>query len=122
MTERSEISSCFTKAYGSHHVFGSGALVDPSSTNDKYEFDAPSTLVDLKLRFFSPWEVAILHGVPIPLNEYNNQKESIPSWQSTEGTFLKFPKEMTNIQRYRLLGNSLNPIVVAKLMDLIFYS
>ncbi|TWW71478.1 tRNA (cytosine(38)-C(5))-methyltransferase [Takifugu flavidus] len=55
-------------------------------------------LLDLKLRYFTPREVANLMGFP----------------QS-----FTFPESVSTKQQYRLLGNSLNVVVVAKLLQLL---
>ena len=56
-------------------------------------------LKELRLRRFSPSEIARILGFP--------------------STF-RFPEETTTAQRYRVLGNSLNVSVVAKLMRIMF--
>ncbi|KAG8573748.1 hypothetical protein GDO81_012531 [Engystomops pustulosus] len=58
-------------------------------------------LSTLKLRYFTPREIANLHGFP-----------------ATFG----FPEEVTTRQRYRLLGNSLNVHIVAQLIALMLQS
>jgi site-specific DNA-cytosine methylase len=52
-------------------------------------------LVKLKPRFFTPREIANLHRFP---------------------SSFEFPEDTTMIQRYRLLGNSLNVEIVAALL------
>ncbi|XP_069770356.1 tRNA (cytosine(38)-C(5))-methyltransferase isoform X2 [Narcine bancroftii] len=54
-------------------------------------------LAKLKLRYFTPREIANLHGFPLKFG---------------------FPEKISLKQRYRLLGNSLNIHVVAKLIKL----
>ena len=55
---------------------------------------------ELRLRHFSPTEIAGLLGFP-------------------RGAF-SFPEEASLLQRYRVLGNSLNVAVVARLMKIMF--
>lgn len=57
--------SCFTKAYGTGHVFGSGSFIQTRAFDAKYDFNDPATLLPLGLRFFTPTEIAKLHGFPI---------------------------------------------------------
>ena len=57
-------------------------------------------LKELRLRRFSPSEIASLLGFP--------------------PTTFRFPEETTTAQRYRVLGNSLNVAVVARLMRVMF--
>jgi tRNA (cytosine38-C5)-methyltransferase len=109
-TPASRRTCCFTKAYG-HYLEGSGSVfaenpeaietvfssITESSTEEaKYE-----ALASLRLRFFSPREVSRLMCFP----EYHS-----------------FPDDVTEKQRYRLLGNSVNVFVVATLMKLLIQS
>ena len=63
----------------------------------------PRTLLDLGLRFFSPMEIAKLHGFYSDAAVWHRNFE--------------FPTQLTRQQRYRLLGNSLNVDLVAILLD-----
>uniref|UniRef100_A0A668TM76 tRNA (cytosine(38)-C(5))-methyltransferase n=1 Tax=Oreochromis aureus TaxID=47969 RepID=A0A668TM76_OREAU len=100
-------SVCFTKGYG-RYVQGTGSVLqccmetkiesvfmglDQCSEEEKLQ-----RLLKLKLRYFSPREVANLMGFP---------------------QNLIFPEKIPTIQQYRLLGNSLNVVVVAKLLQLL---
>ncbi|ORZ32305.1 S-adenosyl-L-methionine-dependent methyltransferase [Catenaria anguillulae PL171] len=97
-------STTFTKAYGSHHIYGSGSLFVPNdiagapAAEPHYINDADE-LLSLHPRFFSPTEVARLHSFP----------ES-----------LSFPDNVSAAQWYRLLGNSLNCKLVGELMKKLF--
>lgn len=102
-------SCCFTKAYG-HYLEGTGSVFCPLSSElfkTKYaeaeekgihSTEALEILKTLQLRFFTPKEVCRLMCFP--------------------ETFT-FPKHITNKQRYRLLGNSINVYVVSKLIHLL---
>uniref|UniRef100_UPI001A98BAE9 tRNA (cytosine(38)-C(5))-methyltransferase-like n=1 Tax=Gasterosteus aculeatus aculeatus TaxID=481459 RepID=UPI001A98BAE9 len=100
-------SVCFTKGYG-RYVEGTGSVLqccvetemesvfaglDQMSEDDKLQ-----QLLKLKLRYFSPREVANLMGFP----------------QS-----FSFPQQISTKQQYRVLGNSLNVVVVARLLRLL---
>ncbi|XP_017269527.1 tRNA (cytosine(38)-C(5))-methyltransferase isoform X2 [Kryptolebias marmoratus] len=100
-------SVCFTKGYG-RYVEGTGSVLqccteteiesvftglDRLSEKDKLE-----QLLKLKLRYFTPREVANLMGFP-------------PRFS--------FPKNISTIQQYKVLGNSLNVVVVARLLQLL---
>lgn len=95
---------CFTKRYG-HHMEGSGSLLitQPEKTDyllmfkEKKQFteEVQETVRNLKIRFFSPREIANIMCFP---------KEF--TWS----------ENLTNKQMYRVLGNSLNVHVVACLL------
>ena len=107
-------SCCFTKAYSKYAV-GTGSVLQhaPSQDLDKafQEFSALQkagevdaslhTLLPLKLRYFTPREVANLMCFP-------------PSFS--------FPPELSLRQCYQVLGNSLNVRVVSVLMRYLFCS
>ncbi|XP_049421556.1 tRNA (cytosine(38)-C(5))-methyltransferase [Epinephelus fuscoguttatus] len=100
-------SVCFTKGYG-RYVEGTGSVLqcctetemesvfkglDQCSEDEKLQ-----RLSKLKLRYFTPREVANLMGFP--------------------QTF-SFPEHVTTKQQYKVLGNSLNVVVVARLLQLL---
>ncbi|XP_040290443.1 tRNA (cytosine(38)-C(5))-methyltransferase isoform X1 [Bufo bufo] len=103
-------STCFTKGYG-HYVEGTGSIlqtatdVEISSAYKSLEAlsdeEKLAKLSTLKLRYFTPREIANLHGFPASFG---------------------FPEKITTKQRYRLLGNSLNVHIVAKLIALMLLS
>ena len=108
---RSEISgvpacSTFTKGYGSNRIRGTGSLIllqDPKvSTLDTSDI---AWLVNMGVRYFSPQEIASLHAFPV-------METTVYKWH-----VLMFPKDTTLIQKYRLLGNSLNVRVVSILLS-----
>ncbi|XP_023776029.1 tRNA (cytosine(38)-C(5))-methyltransferase isoform X2 [Cyanistes caeruleus] len=98
-------STCFTKGYG-HYVEGTGSVLQTAvdvqlesvfkHIDELPEEEKLMKLSTLKLRYFSPREIANLHGFP---SEFG------------------FPEKVTVKQCYRLLGNSLNVHVVAKLIS-----
>uniref|UniRef100_A0A1A7YS78 tRNA (cytosine(38)-C(5))-methyltransferase n=1 Tax=Iconisemion striatum TaxID=60296 RepID=A0A1A7YS78_9TELE len=100
-------SVCFTKGYG-RYVEGTGSVLqccmdtevesvftglDQLSEQDKVE-----QLLKLKLRYFTPREVANLMGFPADFS---------------------FPPNVSIPQQYRVLGNSLNVVVVTRLLQLL---
>ncbi|XP_073532597.1 tRNA (cytosine(38)-C(5))-methyltransferase isoform X2 [Phyllobates terribilis] len=100
-------STCFTKGYG-HYMEGTGSFLQAATDveissvyksletlSDEEKFAKLSTL---KLRYFTPREIANLHGFPAQFG---------------------FPDKITTKQRYRLLGNSLNVHIVSKLISLL---
>ncbi|XP_040208399.1 tRNA (cytosine(38)-C(5))-methyltransferase [Rana temporaria] len=103
-------STCFTKGYG-HYVEGTGSVlqmateVEISSVYKSLETlpdeEKLAKLSTLKLRYFTPREIANLHGFPADFG---------------------FPEKITSKQRYRLLGNSLNVHIVAGLITLLLQS
>ncbi|KAF9896529.1 tRNA (cytosine-5-)-methyltransferase, partial [Lobosporangium transversale] len=162
-------SSCFTKAYGGHHVASGGGLLQTlKMEQEDYDFGNSESIAELGLRFFSPTEVARLHVFPLKeeheygldgdsnSNSNNHNKtngsstsendkdaDSIqttqvhPNSQQTvttvrpfdpqlarkpEGPFLQFPHKLKALQRYKLLGNSLNVWVVAELLRGILFA
>ncbi|PNJ58122.1 TRDMT1 isoform 5 [Pongo abelii] len=101
-------SVCFTKGYGSY-IEGTGSVLQTaedvqveniykSLTNLSQE-EQITKLLMLKLRYFTPKEIANLLGFPPEFG---------------------FPEKITVKQRYRLLGNSLNVHVVAKLIKILY--
>ncbi|NWV17689.1 TRDMT methyltransferase, partial [Origma solitaria] len=100
-------STCFTKGYG-HYVEGTGSVLQTAvdvqlesvfKDIDKLpEEEKLMKLSTLKLRYFTPREIANLHGFPLEFG---------------------FPEKVTIKQCYRLLGNSLNVHVVAKLISIL---
>lgn len=108
-TSESNGSCCFTKGYG-HYAEGTGSVYCPFTDETiklkynevgSYENDSDKQmqiLSDLKLRFFSPREVCRLMCFPEDFN---------------------FPKHITDRQKYRLLGNSINIHVVSRLIFLL---
>ncbi|NWZ00853.1 TRDMT methyltransferase, partial [Loxia curvirostra] len=98
-------STCFTKGYG-HYVEGTGSVLQTAvdvqlesvfkRIDELPEEEKLMKLSTLKLRYFTPREIANLHGFPLEFG---------------------FPEKVTVKQRYRLLGNSLNVHVVAKLIS-----
>ncbi|XP_068091655.1 tRNA (cytosine(38)-C(5))-methyltransferase isoform X2 [Hyperolius riggenbachi] len=103
-------STCFTKGYG-HYVEGTGSVLQGAADVEiSSAYKSLETLSDeeklaklstLRLRYFTPREIANLHGFP---------------------TRFGFPEKITTKQRYRLLGNSLNVHVVAKLISILLQS
>ncbi|XP_028939359.1 tRNA (cytosine(38)-C(5))-methyltransferase [Antrostomus carolinensis] len=100
-------STCFTKGYG-HYVEGTGSVLQTAvdvqlESVFKHievlpEEEKLTKLSTLKLRYFTPREIANLHGFPLEFG---------------------FPDKVTIKQCYRLLGNSLNVRVVAKLISVL---
>lgn len=88
-------STTFTKAYGSRYIIGTGSVLQTRRLDcTDYAKDDPLALQTLGLRFFTEAEIARLHGFPV-------------------GSGFAFPESVSRINRYRLLGNSLNVHVVA---------
>ncbi|NXL83132.1 TRDMT methyltransferase, partial [Alectura lathami] len=100
-------STCFTKGYG-HYVEGTGSVLQTAvdvqlesvfeNIENLPEEEKLMKLSTLKLRYFTPREIANLHGFPMEFG---------------------FPDKVTIKQCYRLLGNSLNVHVVAKLISVL---
>ncbi|KFW86150.1 tRNA (cytosine-5-)-methyltransferase, partial [Manacus vitellinus] len=100
-------STCFTKGYG-HYVEGTGSVLQTAvdvqlesvfkHIEELPEEEKLMKLSTLKLRYFTPREIANLHGFPLEFG---------------------FPEKVTIKQCYRLLGNSLNVHVVAKLISIL---
>lgn len=109
-TSNSNGSCCFTKGYG-HYVEGTGSVYSPfsdetvalkyneASSHKDHLVEQMQILLDLRLRFFSPREVCRLMCFPEDFD---------------------FPKHITDKQKYRLLGNSINVHVVSRLILLLY--
>ncbi len=100
-------SCCFTKGYGNDAV-GTGSVLQSSLTEEDFkkcfaEFKESDNDVEklrsLKLRYFTPREVASLMCFPANFS---------------------FPRHLTIRQCYMALGNSLNVTVVSYLMQYLF--
>ncbi|RVE59159.1 hypothetical protein OJAV_G00201520 [Oryzias javanicus] len=101
-------SVCFTKGYG-RYVEGTGSVLQSCMNTEVQnvftdlellsEEDRLQQLMSLQLRYFTPREVANLMCFP---------------------PCFSFPEHISTIQRYRVLGNSLNVLLVAKLVRLLF--
>ncbi|KAG0374436.1 tRNA (cytosine-5-)-methyltransferase [Mortierella sp. AD032] len=143
-------SACFTKAYGSHHVAGGGSLLQTQKMDQlKYDFSNSESIADLGLRFLTPTEVARIHVFPLDERhrspnpfESTRNLDNVGSGsehsagdslttirpfnprlaQGPEGPFLRFPDKLKALQRYKLLGNSLNVWVVAELLRGILFA
>ncbi|EDW04040.1 GH11576 [Drosophila grimshawi] len=106
-------SMCFTKGY-THYTEGTGSAFTPLSEEQAHSIFEAVKQIDtgsdeaqrrrlellrqLKLRYFTPREVARLMSFP---------------------EYFEFPAETTNRQKYRLLGNSINVRVVGELLKLL---
>ncbi|XP_023281858.1 tRNA (cytosine(38)-C(5))-methyltransferase isoform X10 [Seriola lalandi dorsalis] len=100
-------SVCFTKGYG-RYVEGTGSVLQGctetqmesvfAGLDQVSEEEKVQQLLKLKLRYFTPREVANLMGFP----------------QS-----FMFPEGVSTLQQYRTLGNSLNVVVVSRLLQLL---
>ncbi|XP_036935404.1 tRNA (cytosine(38)-C(5))-methyltransferase [Acanthopagrus latus] len=98
-------SVCFTKGYG-RYVEGTGSVlqccmeIEMESVfrglDQCCEEEKLQRLLKLKLRYFTPREVANLMGFP---------------------TSFSFPEHIPTKHQYKVLGNSLNVVVVAKLIQ-----
>ncbi|XP_004691166.1 PREDICTED: tRNA (cytosine(38)-C(5))-methyltransferase [Condylura cristata] len=100
-------STCFTKGYG-RYIEGTGSVLQTTedvqietiykSLINLSEEEKLTKLLMLKLRYFTPKEIANLLGFPPEFG---------------------FPENIAVKQCYRLLGNSLNVLVVAKLINIL---
>nr|XP_006634398.1 PREDICTED: tRNA (cytosine(38)-C(5))-methyltransferase isoform X1 [Lepisosteus oculatus] len=101
-------SVCFTKGYG-YYVEGTGSVLQTclnTQLEDVFKSlhllsdeEKLNQLLKLKLRYFTPREIANLLGFPAEFG---------------------FPEKITTKKQYRLLGNSLNIHVVSRLIHLMF--
>ncbi|CAL1683044.1 unnamed protein product [Lasius platythorax] len=108
-TSENNGSCCFTKGYG-RYAEGTGSVYCPFADETiKFKYSKAGNqennsdkqvqlLSDLKLRFFSPKEVCRLMCFPEDFD---------------------FPKHITDRQKYRLLGNSINVYVISRLILLL---
>lgn len=97
-------SMCFTKSY-SRYIEGTGSVYCPMTRSQKVNIISNIEQTDdnmelkksLKLRFFTPTEVARLMSFP---------------------SSFAFPSSVSEKQQYKLLGNSINVAVVSELIKL----
>ena len=105
-TKDSTNSMCFTKSY-SRYLEGTGSVFCPMTRAEfKEKIEEIEQVKDkmdlkkaLKLRFFTPKEVARLMSFPASFT---------------------FPDSINDKQRYKLLGNSINVAVVGELIKLMY--
>jgi hypothetical protein len=115
----------------------------------EYDFSNSESIADLGLRFLTPTEVARIHVFPLderhglsnPFETTSSTNNTTPVTgygvedslttvrpfnprlvQGPEGPFLRFPEKLKALQRYKLLGNSLNVWVVAELLRGILFA
>ncbi|KAI8363914.1 S-adenosyl-L-methionine-dependent methyltransferase [Blakeslea trispora] len=124
------MTTCVTKAYGSHHLQTSGSLVQTKRLDcTDYNWDDMSSLLPFGLRFLSPTEIARLHAFPVEPYQLKLSTKadtsSTPSYRYFSPPCclprLVFPEDITQKQQYRLLGNSLNCWVVAELYRCVLF-
>ncbi|XP_075231567.1 tRNA (cytosine(38)-C(5))-methyltransferase [Lycorma delicatula] len=108
VTKESTRSCCFTKAYG-HYIEGTGSVYSPFTQdvissikcNETNENEFYEKMKTLKLRYFSPSEIARLMNFPDSFT---------------------FPNNLNRKQKYRLLGNSINVKVVSVLIKIMLHN
>ena len=104
-TKDSYNSMCFTKSYA-RYIEGTGSVYCPINRDELEEkiseieksHENLSLKKALKLRFFTAGEVAKLMSFP---------------------SNFSFPESISEKQRYKLLGNSINVLVVSELINLL---
>jgi site-specific DNA-cytosine methylase len=95
------ISSTFTKSYGTHNLASSGSLLSTLPADiakpmlQAVDFSKTSDIPQFKLRYFTPLEISRLHAIPD----------------------IKWPDDLTDRQKYQLLGNGLNVQVVYTILS-----
>ncbi|KAI8871201.1 S-adenosyl-L-methionine-dependent methyltransferase [Ramicandelaber brevisporus] len=107
----SQRTCCFTKGYF-HYVEGTGSILRTDSESAPLALPLPRD----KLRYFHEYEIAALMGFPTTAMNSNNSGNV----EGGERHVLKFPEDITQKQRYRLLGNSLSVLVVSHLLKFVY--
>ncbi|KCV68046.1 hypothetical protein H696_05512 [Fonticula alba] len=120
---------CFTKAYGSQHIFGSGAFLATRPCPDRSTLDLTSgqEVLALRPRFFTPREICRMHGLPIDgfTPHAHGLWPAVPGigpagdeGGASTGREFTFPPEIAAVPRhaFELLGNSLSSAVVGHLL------
>jgi len=92
-------SICFTKGYR-RYCDGTGSVIQMEDKNIQGVPGNHQSLLGLKLRYFTPREIANLHG-------FTREKFS-------------FPPDVTLKQCYKLLGNSVNVAVISHMLQYLF--
>lgn len=129
VTASAAYTSTFTKAYGTHHFFGSGSLLQTQNLDNPYgDSSSQEELIAGRPRFFSPQEVALLHGFPdkeggyrgilsfTNLHDHDHHSKEDDEQDTDSKHVLQFPPHTSYKQRWQLLGNSLNVSLVAALL------
>lgn len=104
-------SATFTKGYGSRHIIGTGSILQTRRLDADQHSPDLETLKQMGLRYFAPDEIALLHGLPL-----RDHPKTDPNLKYK----FSFPEKIITIQKYRLLGNSLNVRVVSILLKMLF--
>jgi tRNA (cytosine38-C5)-methyltransferase len=99
-------TSTVTKAYGSRMITRSGSLLQTKELDIPLNYQNTNELLNKGLRYLTPTEVARLHCFPI-------------DGAAGSGHKFSFPEDVSLIQRWRLLGNSLNCRVVSELLKVL---
>ena len=96
VTHESTRSSCFTKNYG-RYIDGTGSMLH---INENMMIKNENDMIKIShdsIRFFTPKEISNLHCFPDDF---------------------EFPSSLTTIQKWKLIGNSLNVFIVSVLINL----
>ncbi|KAL1921808.1 uncharacterized protein VTP21DRAFT_10450 [Calcarisporiella thermophila] len=105
----SKRSCCFTKGY--HRlVEATGSILQMEENLDTYQYAVEGKMDVLRLRYFTPEEIALLMGFPIRTDQAANHLINHTD------IYFSFPPSISLRQQYRLLGNSVNTYVVSQLL------
>uniref|UniRef100_A0A183TPG0 tRNA (Cytosine(38)-C(5))-methyltransferase n=1 Tax=Schistocephalus solidus TaxID=70667 RepID=A0A183TPG0_SCHSO len=120
VTPDSRKSACFTKGY-SQRFEGTGSflLFPGENSMARTSGEANNNADDIpKLRYFHSQEVANLMCFPPSFSKSEFFGQNLPFVLGYQLflSFIEFPPEITEKQRLRLLGNSINVLVVAHVM------
>ncbi len=116
MAGDAEVTSTFTKAYGSHYVIGTGAYLQTNPDTVINDMADPTQLLAARLRYFTPSEIARLQGFPQPEPTSGDESDAPTASATFRARFLTFPPGFSLRDCYKLLGNSLNVKVVSYLL------
>ncbi|KAJ3338881.1 negative regulator of the PHO system [Gonapodya sp. JEL0774] len=100
--------SAFTKAYGTNYVVGTGAYLQTSGFGAEVDWSRPETLLPLRLRYFTPTEIARLHQFPIDTSvaHYPADADAYVPW--TDECWKRARVQKDAIFREKLTGKSAN--------------
>lgn len=122
VTPTDKRSACFTSSYG-RFVRGTGSVILQNldkMTLEKFQLVSPedrnfdsewaSEIKHGDLRYFSGRELARLFGFPVESEKYSSK-------ESSQSLSFQFPPDCSLKQQWKLMGNSLNVCVAAKICE-----
>lgn len=122
-------SACFTSSYG-RFVRGTGSVIYTGTSNvdtlklvspEERKFDSEwASGIELSgsVRYFSGYEIARLFGFPVADDVNRITEPHMEKGNHSKQNLFQFPPDCTEKQQWKLLGNSINVKVAAKMVTI----